>query len=112
MRHPLKFTLLLAVLTTLAGCFRSNNTTASDPITHEGQTFKFSGVEDLYRFLTYAETRIPLVSAHRGGPAPGYPENAIETFQRVADKMPAIIECDIALDRKSTRLNSSHVKIS
>ncbi|HLS97035.1 MAG TPA: glycerophosphodiester phosphodiesterase family protein [Sphingobacterium sp.] len=101
MRHPLKFTLLLAVLTTLAGCFRSNNTTASDPITHEGQTFKFSGVEDLYRFLTYAETRIPLVSAHRGGPAPGYPENAIETFQRVADKMPAIIECDIALTKDS-----------
>ena len=55
----------------------------------------------MYRFLTYSENRVPLVSAHRGGPDTDYPENAIETFQRVASKMPAIIECDIALTKDS-----------
>ncbi len=43
----------------------------------------------------------PLVSAHRGGPYPGFPENAIETFQNVADKTPAMIECDISITKDS-----------
>ena len=37
-----------------------------------------------------------LVSAHRGGPAPGYPENAIETFERTLKTTPALIEIDVA----------------
>lgn len=36
------------------------------------------------------------ISAHRGGRyLPGYPENALETFQYVLDSIPAIIECDV-----------------
>lgn len=62
---------------------------------------RLKSTEDLYRFLTYHERRIPLVSAHRGGPEPGYPENAIETFERSASKQPLIIECDIALSKDS-----------
>lgn len=37
-----------------------------------------------------------LVAAHRGGPASGYPENAIETFTRTLGKAPALIEIDVA----------------
>ncbi|QNL51493.1 glycerophosphodiester phosphodiesterase family protein [Olivibacter sp. SDN3] len=62
---------------------------------------KLKSTDDLYRFLTYHEQRVPLVSAHRGGPEPGYPENAIETFERSASKQPLIIECDIALSKDS-----------
>lgn len=58
-------------------------------------------VDDLYRFLTYSDRRIPLVSAHRGGPGPGFPENAIETFENVARHQPVIIECDILMTRDS-----------
>jgi len=46
-------------------------------------------------FYTYHPERIPLLSAHRGGPYPGFPENSIEAFEQVTFFMPAIIECDI-----------------
>jgi len=44
---------------------------------------------------------VPLLSAHRGGPYPGFPENAIETFQNIANKTSVIIECDIVMTRDS-----------
>lgn len=58
-------------------------------------------LEDLYALLTYREGVIPLVSAHRGGPGPGYPENALETFMYNAGMQPLVIECDIALSKDS-----------
>lgn len=35
------------------------------------------------------------VSAHRGGPVPSLPENAIETFENVLNHAPALIETDV-----------------
>jgi Glycerophosphoryl diester phosphodiesterase len=52
-------------------------------------------VDELYRFLTYHEKRYPLISAHRGGPSEGFPENALETFENNFRRQPLIIECDI-----------------
>ncbi len=50
----------------------------------------------LRQFLQYDGDVFPLISAHRGGRyLEGYPENAIETFDHVLQKMPAIIECDV-----------------
>lgn len=92
--------LLLLCLLFFCSCF-SNNSTSTALFGNGQTTFNFSGIEDLYRFLTYSELRVPLVSAHRGGPDVNYPENALETFQRIASKMPAIIECDIALTQDS-----------
>lgn len=37
-----------------------------------------------------------LVSAHRGGPYPGYPENALETMAALLAEIPAIMEIDVA----------------
>ncbi|GAM97279.1 glycerophosphoryl diester phosphodiesterase [alpha proteobacterium U9-1i] len=37
-----------------------------------------------------------IVAAHRGGPAPGYAENAIETFEHTTSQVPALLEIDIA----------------
>ncbi len=37
-----------------------------------------------------------LVSAHRGGPYPGYPENAVETMAALMADVPAIMEIDVA----------------
>lgn len=39
------------------------------------------------------------IAAHRGGPYPGYPENAIETFQHGYDKGVRVFEIDIAESR-------------
>jgi len=41
----------------------------------------------------------PLVSAHRGGPMPGYPENALATFEHTLRYAPALIECDVRRSR-------------
>jgi len=40
-----------------------------------------------------------LVSAHRGGPSPGLPENTIETMDAVLAAIPAIMEVDVARSR-------------
>lgn len=83
---------------TITGC---SFTEANSNSYKEKATVRLSTIEDLYRFLTYSEQRFPLISAHRGGPQKGYPENALETFQRSLSKQPLVIECDIALTKDS-----------
>jgi glycerophosphoryl diester phosphodiesterase len=62
---------------------------------------KFKSVEEFQKFFQWSPNRYPLISAHRGGPVPGFPENAIETFANTYKQHPAIIECDIALSKDS-----------
>lgn len=52
-------------------------------------------------FFQWSADRVPMISAHRGGPYPAYPENAIATFQHISDQIPTIIECDIAMTKDS-----------
>lgn len=40
-----------------------------------------------------------LIAAHRGGPAPGYPENALETLQNTLNSATPIAEIDVAESR-------------
>lgn len=58
-------------------------------------------ITEAKEFYSWTSDRIPLVSAHRGGPYPGFPENAIETFQNVIKHTPSIIEFDVALSKDS-----------
>ena len=52
---------------------------------------------DVNDFLDCAEASdAAIISAHRGGPAPGFPENAIETFTETLRQAPALIELDVA----------------
>jgi glycerophosphoryl diester phosphodiesterase len=46
-------------------------------------------------YLSCLEGRGAVVSAHRGGPRPGFPENAIETIERTLGEIPALIEIDV-----------------
>ncbi|MGX5820712.1 glycerophosphodiester phosphodiesterase family protein [Chitinophaga lutea] len=48
----------------------------------------------LKAFLHYSEDRIPLVSAHRGGPRKDYPENCLATFANTLQHTPALLEID------------------
>ncbi|WP_313511434.1 glycerophosphodiester phosphodiesterase family protein [Sphingobacterium sp.] len=84
-----------------SSCFRTNSSSSINNMPQVDQVFNLKTVDDLYHFLTYNENSFPLVSAHRGGPSDGFPENAIPTFAEVASKMPAIIECDIAMTKDS-----------
>jgi glycerophosphoryl diester phosphodiesterase len=55
----------------------------------------FQNIEELQQYLSFTRNEIPLIGAHRGGPTPGYPENAIETFQHTLRYAPCLIECDV-----------------
>ena len=66
-----------------------------------GNYILLNDVEEVRDFYSWAPDRIPLVSAHRGGPYPGFPENAIETFENVLKYTPAVIELDVAMTRDS-----------
>ena len=91
-------TLLLLTGLFMTGCFRNGANTEGLPV---GKRIQLSTVEELYQFLTYDDNRYPLVSLHRGGPATGYPENAIETFAYNASLQPVIVECDVRLSKDS-----------
>jgi len=60
---------------------------------------KIKNTKQLYRFFERTPDRIPMISAHRGGPDKGYPENCIATFEQVLSKHPALIECDVRQTR-------------
>ncbi len=57
--------------------------------------------EKVTSFNKWRKKPKPLVSAHRGGPYKGYPENAIETFANIAKYTPVVIECDISMTKDS-----------
>ncbi|WP_339866436.1 glycerophosphodiester phosphodiesterase family protein [uncultured Algoriphagus sp.] len=60
---------------------------------------KVGSVEEARDFYTWTSDRIPMVSAHRGGPYPGFPENSIETFANVVKYTPTIVELDVAMTK-------------
>ncbi|WP_234733182.1 glycerophosphodiester phosphodiesterase family protein [Tellurirhabdus bombi] len=86
-----KFSIVWAVIILLAGCSPKTVRTAYR-VPKNG----------LSQFFRYEPGKTPMISAHRGGgDIKGYPENCIESFQYLADRMPTIIECDISLTKDS-----------
>ncbi len=69
------------------------------PTKHYYISFKTG--KELNNFLNRKTANFPLISAHRGGPMPGFPENAIETFENATTHQPVIIEFDVALSKDS-----------
>jgi len=83
----MKKILLLLLITTLL--------LASPP--YAEPDLSFDSVADLQAFFVWTPDRLPVLSAHRGGPYPGYPENCIETFQNILDHVPSTLEIDISM---------------
>lgn len=80
----------------LAACGRSEPA-ATQPDAGGGEGWRIAPDGDLNGFFECLERQgATLVSAHRGGPAPGYPENAVETFAHTLAEVPAILEVDVA----------------
>jgi len=57
----------------------------------------FKNSTQLKKYLKWSPQRQPLISAHRGGPMKGFPENALETFENALKYAPCLIECDVRL---------------
>lgn len=60
----------------------------------ELHTIPVNTPQELQAFFRYTADKEPLVSAHRGGARPGFPENCIETFENTLKHIPAILEVD------------------
>jgi glycerophosphoryl diester phosphodiesterase len=86
--------------------FCKPNHQAGDTLTLDQQTdqtnyVQLFSLEETRDFYSWTSDRIPMVSAHRGGPYPGFPENSIETFANILRYTPAIIELDVAMTKDS-----------
>jgi glycerophosphoryl diester phosphodiesterase len=81
--------LLGALLLLAAGCSTTDQTAA--PVTRQ----------QLADWLRHDEERPPEISAHRGGPAPGFPENCLATFEHSLGLAPVVVELDVAMTRDS-----------
>lgn len=83
--------LLLAAAVALAACDPAATTqSASD----SAQTIAPTDLRTFFDCLR--ENGHTVVAAHRGGPAPGFAENAIPTFVNTLRQFPALLEIDIA----------------
>ncbi len=60
-----------------------------------------SSADELSAYTRWHIDLEPRISAHRGGPEPGWPENAIETFDNALTYAPCIIECDVSMTKDS-----------
>lgn len=82
----------LIVLVAASSCLRVGQS-ASPHYLSVGTT------QQLRTLLRYTPRRVPLVSAHRGGPVAGYPENCIATFDHTLRQAHALIEFDVQLSK-------------
>jgi len=71
-------------------------TEAQPPPAGKKHTVRLSDAASLEFYLRWTPERQPLISAHRGGPEAGYPENCIETFEHALTYAPCLIEMDVA----------------
>ncbi|CAM4158195.1 glycerophosphodiester phosphodiesterase family protein [Flavobacterium antarcticum] len=69
--------------------------------THKSYYISFPKAKEFHEFTRFSAESYPLVSAHRGGPIKGFPENSTATFANTITYIPAIIETDIALSQDS-----------
>lgn len=70
----------------------------------ETHYMRFESPTALQDYLRWSPEKSPLISAHRGGPLPGFPENAIETFENILSYTPCLIECDVRESRDGVLL--------
>lgn len=60
-----------------------------------------SNERELYAYFRYSPERDIVVSGHRGGISPGYPENCIESFERTLTLTESFFEIDPRLTKDS-----------
>jgi glycerophosphoryl diester phosphodiesterase len=67
-----------------------------DPANAQVRHFINVPKDGLANFFKWHPMRVPLVSHHRGGPAPGFPENSIEAMDNALKYGPGLMEIDVA----------------
>lgn len=98
----IKIVLSSVLVTVLAACSAQNAPSAQqgadNPSAAPGWSINPDG--DLNGFFNCLEDEgITLVSAHRGGPYRGYPENSRQAIAAIMDQAPALFEIDVATSK-------------
>jgi glycerophosphoryl diester phosphodiesterase len=62
---------------------------------------KIKNTRQLHDFFKYRENDRPIISGHRGGIVPGFPENSIEAFENTLKHTSAFFEIDPRLTKDS-----------
>lgn len=89
--------LSIGLAASLAACGNVSQNESTPPPYGSGTGWTLTANNDLNGFFDCLEAEgLTLVSAHRGGPYPGYPENALETMAAILQQVPAIMEIDVA----------------
>lgn len=70
---------------------------AQQPPNAPAPDLSIASAAELQELLAWKPGNAVIISAHRGGPAPGYPENCLATFERTLGFSPAMLEMDIAM---------------
>lgn len=86
--------LLLAAVAALA-CQPSSAARPSNNTVH------IRNIEQLQKYFTYDPRRDIIISGHRGGMMPGYPENCVESCEKTLSLMPTFFEIDFSLTKDS-----------
>ena len=69
------------------------------PAADSGHAIRITSLADLQEFFRYAPDKDIVISGHRGGMLPGYPENSIEAFKKTLSLLPAYFEIDMRLTK-------------
>ena len=77
----------------LTAC-KSSTPSPTEPV-ERFPNLQFADANSLSEALVWKEGNPTLISAHRGGPEAGFPENCIETFEHTISYAPSILEMDI-----------------
>jgi glycerophosphoryl diester phosphodiesterase len=67
----------------------------------KAHVLKLSTPEDLHAFFAFTGTHKVIISGHRGGIVPGFPENSVATFENTLKYTPAFFEIDPRLTKDS-----------
>lgn len=102
MRHTF-FYILCCGLLTACGEVAPQQTGPSSPKSSYTNGWRVDPSGSLNSFFECLEKeQVSLVSAHRAGSYPGYPENALETAKYVSRQIPALHEIDVATSEDGT----------
>lgn len=100
MRTLIARSFLISIAVLLSSCGASENPAQETQIKQSQKGWQLDIKGDLNSFFECLEAEDKtLISAHRGGAYPGYPENALESAQYVSSQIPALYEIDVATSK-------------
>lgn len=82
------------ILLDIKNIFETASTKNAPYFPYQLHTYDIKSSKQLKDFFRYSPVKKPIVSAHRGGPRQGFPENCIATFNNTLLHTPAILEID------------------